>query len=250
MLKKRIIPCLDIKNGRTVKGIHFEGLRDAGDPVMLARKYVLDGADELVFLDISATHEKRKTLAALVRRIAGEINIPFTVGGGICSLEDVSVLIRSGADKISINAAAVSNPGLIRQIADQFGSQCVVVAVDTKLVAGEWLVFVNGGRSVTALNAVDWALQAEQMGAGEILLTSMNNDGTKAGFALDITARISDVLHIPVVASGGAGSADDFRLLFEQTKASAGLAASIFHYDTLPISTLKKYLTTQNIPVR
>lgn len=250
MLKKRIIPCLDIKDGRTVKGIHFEGLRDAGDPVALARKYMLDGADELVFLDISATHEKRKTLAALVSRVAGEINIPFTVGGGINSPEDVAALIRSGADKVSVNSAAVSNPGLIRQIADQFGSQCVVVAVDTKLVDGEWLVFVNGGRSVTALNAVDWALQAEQMGAGEILLTSMNNDGTKKGFALDITGMISDALHIPVIASGGAGSADDFRLLFEQTKASAGLAASIFHYDTLPIPTLKKYLTTQNIPVR
>ena len=250
MLKKRIIPCLDIKDGRTVKGVNFEGLRDAGDPVKLARKYVADGADELVFLDISATIQKRKTLAALVSRIAAEINIPFTVGGGISSLADVDLLIQSGADKVSINSSAVDNPQLIRQIADKYGSQCVVVAIDTKLLDDQWLVFVHGGRTATTLKTMDWAMQAAESGAGEILLTSMNNDGTGDGFALDITSSVSSSLTIPVIASGGAGCAEDFRILFEQTKASAGLAASIFHYNTLPITALKQYLSIHNILVR
>jgi cyclase len=250
MLKKRIIPCLDIKDGRTVKGVNFEGLRDAGDPVELARKYVADGADELVFLDISATIEKRKTLAVLVSRIAAEINIPFTVGGGISTLADVDLLIQSGADKISINSSAVDNPQLIRQIAGKYGSQCVVVAIDTKLVDDQWLVFVHGGRTATTLKTMDWAMQAAASGAGEILLTSMNNDGTGDGFALDITSSVSSSLPIPVIASGGAGCAEDFRILFEQTNASAGLAASIFHYNTLPIPALKQYLSNHNIPIR
>lgn len=250
MLKKRIIPCLDIKDGRTVKGIHFEALRDAGDPVELARKYVLDGADELVFLDISATIEKRKTLAALVNRIAKEINIPFTVGGGISTLEDVDLLIQSGADKISLNSAVVNNPGLIGEIADRYGSQCVVVAIDIKQIDNEWMVFVNGGRVQTGLTALDWALQVANLGAGELLLTSMNNDGTGDGFALEITDMVSKAIPIPVIASGGAGRQEDFLDLFQQTHASAGLAATIFHYDTLPIPVLKKYLNTHNILVR
>ena len=250
MLKKRIIPCLDIKDGRTVKGVNFEGLRDAGDPVALARKYVADGADELVFLDISATHEGRKTLAALVRSIAREINIPFTVGGGISTLADVELLIRSGADKVSINSAAVANPQLIRDIADKFGSQCVVVAIDTNYLEDDWMVFVHGGRKATSLTALSWAMQAAQLGAGELLLTSMGNDGTGDGFALAITALICDHVRIPVIASGGAGCADDFRKLFEQTKASAGLAASIFHYNQVAIPTLKQYLKEHKLLVR
>jgi cyclase len=250
MLKKRIIACLDIKDGRTVKGINFEALRDAGDPVALARKYVIEGADELVFLDISATIEKRKTLSELVKRIAREINIPFTVGGGISTLEDVDLLIQSGADKVSINSAAVSHPQLIQQVADKYGSQCVVVAIDTKMVHNEWLVFVQGGKTPTPLKAIQWAKAVEAYGAGEILLTSINNDGTGKGFALNITGIISSQLNIPVIASGGAGCKEDFGLLFAQTKASAALAASIFHYDILPIPKLKKYLSTQNILVR
>ncbi|MFA6057711.1 MAG: imidazole glycerol phosphate synthase subunit HisF [Taibaiella sp.] len=250
MLKKRIIPCLDIKDGRTVKGVNFEALRDAGDPVALARKYVMDGADELVFLDISATLEKRKTLSELVKRIAREINIPFTVGGGISTLEDVDLLIQSGADKVSLNSAAVSCPQLIQQIADKYGSQCVVVAIDTKVVHGKWMVFVQGGKVSTPLQTIHWAAEVAALGAGEILLTSMNNDGTGKGFALDITSDISSRLSIPVIASGGAGCKEDFNALFEQTKASAALAASIFHYDILPVPTLKKYLRTQNIPIR
>lgn len=250
MLKKRIIPCLDIKDGRTVKGIQFEMLRDAGDPVDLARKYKMDGADELVFLDISATIEKRKTLAALVKRIAKEINIPFTVGGGINTLEDVDLLLQCGADKISINSAAVNNPGLIGAIAEKYGSQCVVVAIDIKQIGDEWIVFVNGGRVATTLTAMNWALQATKLGAGELLLTSMNNDGTGEGFAIDITNRISLAVNVPVIASGGAGKQEDFLHLFQQTHASAGLAATIFHNDALPVPLLKQYLKTNNIQVR
>jgi imidazole glycerol-phosphate synthase subunit HisF len=250
MLKKRIIPCLDIKDGRTVKGVNFEALKDAGDPLALARKYVMDGADELVFLDISATIEKRKTLSELVKRIAREINIPFTVGGGISTLKDVDLLIQSGADKISINSAAVSNPQLIQQVADKYGSQCVVVAIDTKVVHDEWIVFVQGGKIPTPLKAKHWALKVAALGAGEILLTSMHNDGTGKGFALDITSDISSSLNIPVIASGGAGCKEDFKILFEQTNASAALAASIFHYDILPVPVLKQYLKTQNILIR
>ena len=250
MLKKRIIPCLDIKNGRTVKGVNFINIQDAGDPIELARKYVAEGADELVFLDITATIEKRKTLAELVEKIARQINIPFTVGGGINSLEDVSILIKSGADKISINSSAIKNPQLISEIADQYGSQCVVVAIDTKFENNEWMVYVNGGKTPTLLKTIDWVEIVEKSGAGEILLTSMNNDGTKKGFALEITKLICDLVNIPVIASGGAGSKEHFKDLFVQTKASAGLAASIFHYNEIPIPDLKYYLKNQNIAIR
>ncbi|MDV2446366.1 imidazole glycerol phosphate synthase subunit HisF [Elizabethkingia anophelis] len=250
MLKKRIIPCLDIKDGRTVKGINFEGLRDAGDPVVLAQKYVEEGADELVFLDISATQEKRKTLADLVERIAQEINIPFTVGGGINSVEDAVTIIKAGADKISINSSAVKNPQLISDLAARFGSQCVVVAIDTKSMNGTEKVFVSGGKIETELETLIWAKEAEKLGAGEILLTSMNADGTKNGFALDITQQIAQLVNIPVIASGGAGKMEDFKEVFEKTKASGALAASIFHFGEVPIPQLKQYLTQQNIPVR
>lgn len=250
MLKKRIIPCLDIQNGRTVKGINFLGIRDAGDPIELAKKYVLEGADELVFLDITATIEKRGTFVELVRKIAAEIDIPFTVGGGINSIEDVSKLIRAGADKISINSSAVKNPQLITDIAKEFGSQCVVVAIDTKFEDHEWKVFVNGGRTPTQLKTVKWAKQIETLGGGEILLTSMNNDGTKAGFAIDITAKVSDAVNIPVIASGGAGSKLHFKEVFEKTSATGGLAASIFHFSEIPIPELKTYLMNENIAVR
>jgi imidazole glycerol-phosphate synthase subunit HisF len=250
MLKKRIIPCLDIRDGRTVKGINFVDIRDAGDPVELAKRYVQEGADELVFLDITATHENRKTLSVLVERISREINIPFTVGGGINSLTDVSVIIKAGADKVSINSSAVKRPKLITEIADQFGSQCVVVAIDTKFVNGEWIVYVNGGRIPTELKTMDWVKQVEELGAGEILLTSMNNDGMKTGFALDITNAVSQAVNIPVIASGGAGTKEHFKEVFLQTKASAALAASIFHFGEIPIPDLKNYLRTEKIPVR
>jgi len=250
MLKKRIIPCLDIQNGRTVKGINFVGIQDAGDPVELAKRYVSEGADELVFLDITATHEKRKTLVNLVSRIAAEINIPFTVGGGIDSLEDARAVILAGADKVSINSSAVKNPELIRMLAQQFGNQCVVVAIDTKYANNVWKVFVHGGRKETDLEALAWAQKAEALGAGEILLTSMNNDGTKQGFALDITKKMSELLSIPVIASGGAGSKEHFKTLFKQSRASAGLAASIFHYNEIPIPELKEYLKQEKIPIR
>lgn len=249
MLKKRIIPCLDIKDGRAVKGINFEAIRDAGDPVELAKRYAMEGADELVFLDITATLEKRKTLTELVERIAKEINIPFTVGGGIESLEDVQILIESGADKISINSSAVKRPELISEIAARYGSQCVVLAMDVKFLE-EWKVAVNGGRLITSLNALDWAKQAEKRGAGEILLTSMNNDGVKSGYALDITGSISSQVTIPVIASGGAGNIEHFKAVFQTTKVSAALAASVFHFGEISIPELKRYLKKQNIPVR
>ncbi len=250
MLKKRIIPCLDIRDGRTVKGINFIDIRDAGDPVELAKRYVQEGADELVFLDITATHENRKTLSALVEKISREINIPFTVGGGINSLADVSVIIKAGADKVSINSSAVKRPELITEIAEQFGSQCVVVAIDTKFVNDEWIVYVHGGRIPTQLKTMDWVKQVEELGAGEILLTSMNNDGMKTGFALDITNSVSQAVNIPVIASGGAGTKEHFKEVFELTKASAALAASIFHFGEIPIPDLKNYLQTEKIPVR
>jgi len=250
MLKKRIIPCLDIQDGRTVKGINFVGIKDAGDPIELARNYVKQGADELVFLDITATIEKRKTLVELVTHIAKEINIPFTVGGGINTLEDVSAVIKAGADKVSVNSSAVKNPKLITEIANQFGSQCCVVAIDTKFVDDEWMVFVHGGRTATPLKTLDWVKEVETLGAGEILLTSMNNDGTKAGFALDITEAVSKTVNIPVIASGGAGTKTHFKTLFETTEASAGLAASIFHYGEIPIPELKQYLQNENIAIR
>lgn len=250
MLKKRIIPCLDIKDGRTVKGVNFLDIRDAGDAIDLAKKYVRESADELVFLDITATEEKRKTLSALVEKIAKEINIPFTVGGGINSLEDVSAIIKAGADKVSINSSAVKRPGLISEMAEQYGSQCVVVAIDTKFENNEWMVYVNGGKTPTPLKTLDWAKQVEKLGAGEILLTSMNNDGTKNGFAVDITNEISEAVNIPVIASGGAGTKVHFKEIFEKTKASGALAASIFHFGEISITELKDYLKTKNIPVR
>ncbi len=249
MLKKRIIPCLDIKDGRTVKGINFVDIQDAGDPIELAKSYIKQGADELVFLDISATIEKRDTLIDLVKEIAAEINIPFTVGGGINSVEAAGNLIKAGADKVSINSSAVKNPNLIREIADKFGSQCVVVAIDTKFVEEEWIVFINGGRVITELRTIEWAKKAAALGAGEILLTSMNNDGTKNGFAIGITETVSNNVNIPVIASGGAGSKEDYLALF-QTNISAGLAASIFHYGEITIPDLKKYLLKNNISIR
>ncbi len=250
MLKKRIIPCLDIKDGRTVKGINFVDLIDAGDPIELAKQYVAHGADELIFLDITATIENRRTLIELVTHIAEKINIPFTVGGGINSIQDVSNIIKAGADKVSVNSAAVKNPELITQIASEFGSQCCVVAIDTKYVDGEWMVFVHGGRTATPLKILDWVKQVEILGAGEILLTSMNNDGTKFGFALDLTEKVSKSINIPVIASGGAGTKEHFKTLFETTHASAGLAASIFHYGEIPIPELKQYLIKENIAIR
>ena len=250
MLKRRIIPCLDIKDGRTVKGVNFINLRDAGDAVELAKTYVKQGADELVFLDITATIENRKALAVLVERIASEINIPFTVGGGIDTVDDVAVLIKAGADKVTVNSSAVKKPELISEIAGQFGNQCVVVAIDTKFVDKEWIVFVNGGRTPTPLRTVPWALRAEELGAGEILLTSMNHDGTKSGFSIDITEEVSRNVNIPVIASGGAGSMEHFREVFFNTGCSAALAASIFHFGEIDIGDLKKYLKNYSIAIR
>lgn len=250
MLKKRIIPCLDIKDGRTVKGVNFMDIKDAGDPIELSKQYAQQGADELVFLDITATIENRKTWIELVTSIAEEINIPFTVGGGINSVEDVSNLIKAGADKVSINTAAVKRPELINEIAQEFGSQCVVVAVDTKFEEDEWKVFIHGGRTSTSLKTVDWVKRAEALGAGEILLTSMNNDGTKNGFDLDITNQVTEAINIPVIASGGAGKLAHFKDVFEQTNATGGLAASIFHYGEIPINKLKNYLDAQQIAIR
>lgn len=250
MLKRRIIPCLDIKDGRTVKGVNFINLTDAGDPVELAKAYVKQGADELVFLDITATIENRKALAGLVERISTEINIPFTVGGGIDNINDVSVLIKAGADKVTVNSSAVRRPELISDIAGQFGSQCTVVAIDTKFINDEWIVFVDGGRTITELRTLSWALRAEELGAGEILLTSMNNDGTKSGFSLDITAEVSRNVNIPVIASGGAGSMEHFSRVFFNTECSAALAASIFHFGEIDIRELKKYLKHEGIAIR
>ena len=250
MLTKRIIPCLDIENGRTVKGINFLGLQDAGDPIELALKYSLEGADELVFLDISATEERRKTLVQLVRKVAQTINIPFTVGGGISSVEDVEVLLKNGADKISINSSAVKNPKLILELAKNFGSQCVVVAIDAKLVHENWKVHLVGGKVATELNLFDWAKQVEDLGAGEILFTSMNNDGTKNGFANEALAELSKIVNVPIIASGGAGTLQHFEQVFSLGNADAALAASVFHYNEISISELKNYLKTAGIPVR
>jgi imidazole glycerol-phosphate synthase subunit HisF len=251
MLAKRIIPCLDIKEGRTVKGTNFVDLRDAGDPVELGGLYAREGADELVFLDITATHEKRKTLAELVSRIAHRINIPFTVGGGISSVEDVQVLLQHGADKISVNTAAFRNPALIRELAREFGSQCIVLAIDAKLEAdGNWYVYLNGGRLKTEATCFEWARQGVDLGAGEILLTSMNHDGTKQGFALDITRTLSTGLPVPVIASGGGGTLEHFRAVFQEGMADAALAASIFHFKEIGIGELKGYLQGKQIPVR
>ncbi|MBR2624532.1 MAG: imidazole glycerol phosphate synthase subunit HisF [Paludibacteraceae bacterium] len=250
MLTKRIIPCLDVKNGQTVKGINFLNIKEVGDAVELGAQYARDGADELVFLDITATNEKRKTLSELVSRIARNINIPFTVGGGISSVDDVSVLLNCGADKISVNTAAVRNPQLINDLALNFGSQCVVLAVDTKFVDGEWLVYLNGGRIPTEIRTKDWVKEAVDRGAGEILLTSMNNDGTKDGFAIDITKAVSESVNVPVIASGGAGTMEHFTEVFKEGKADAALAASIFHYGEIGIAELKAYLKSNGIEIR
>ncbi|MFD1144120.1 imidazole glycerol phosphate synthase subunit HisF [Larkinella insperata] len=250
MLTKRIIPCLDIKDGRTVKGTNFVNLRDAGDPVELGAIYARQGADELVFLDITATVDERKTLIELVRRVAHVVNIPFTVGGGISSKADVSALLNAGADKVSINSSAVRNPALVDELAQEFGSQCIVVAIDTRFVDGEHIVHTHGGRKPTEIRTIAWAREIESRGAGEILLTSMDTDGTKAGFALELTAQISGAANIPVIASGGAGSMEHFVDVFTSGKADAGLAASIFHFKEIEIPALKRYLSNQGIPMR
>ena len=250
MLAKRIITCLDIKDGRTVKGVNFENLRDAGDPVELAKLYATQGADELVFLDITATHEKRKTLAELVSRIASAINIPFTVGGGISSVEDVHVLLQNGADKVSLNSAAVYNPALISEIADRFGSQCLVLAIDAKEANGAWTVYTGGGRKTTDKELFSWAAEGEKLGAGEILFTSMNHDGTKNGFADVALGELSERLSIPVIASGGAGTMEHFRTVFTTGKADAALAAGIFHFKEVDIQQLKQYLQQCGITIR
>ena len=250
MIVKRIIPCLDIKNGRTVKGTNFVNLRDAGDPVELAKVYSDTGADELVFLDISATEERRKTLSELVLRVASQVNIPFTVGGGISSVEDVDVLLKNGADKVSINSSAVKRPELINELASKFGSQCIVVAIDAKCIDDKWIVHLVGGKVPTERNLFDWAKEVEQRGAGEILFTSMDHDGTKDGFANKALARLSDELNIPIIASGGAGNKQHFKDAFTEGKADAALAASVFHFGEIPIPELKKELKAQGITVR
>lgn len=250
MLTKRIIPCLDIKNGRTVKGVSFVDLKDAGNPVDLAVKYAETGADELVFLDISATDERRQTLITLVREVAAAINIPFTVGGGITSVDDVSVLLKNGADKISINTAAVKNPQLINDLAANFGSQCVVVAIDAKFTNYKWLVYLNGGREETSIDLFDWAIEVEQRGAGEILFTSINHDGTKNGFANEALSQLAECVNIPIIASGGAGNIQHFIDVFEKGNVDAALAASIFHFQEVEISQLKKQLNDNNISIR
>jgi len=250
VLTKRIIPCLDIKDGKTVKGVNFENLRDAGDPVELAAYYSEQGADELVFLDITATIDERKTLIELVKRVASQINIPFTVGGGISHIADVSALLNSGADKVSINSAAVRNPDLINTLAKEFGSQCIVVAIDTRYLECEHIVHVKGGREATTVRTVSWAKEVQERGAGEILLTSMNHDGTKAGFAVELTDTITKMLHIPVIASGGAGTMEHFYDIFKNDSADAALAASIFHFKEIEISALKSFLKEKNIAIR
>ncbi len=250
MLTKRIIPCLDIKNGRTVKGVNFIDLKDAGDPVELAKKYAETGADELVFLDISATEERRKTLIDLVRKVAETINIPFTVGGGISSVEDVELLLKNGADKVSINSSAVKNPQLINDLALAFGSQCVVVAIDAKQINGIWKVHLVGGKVATEIDLFDWAKEVETRGAGEILFTSMDNDGTKNGFANGALAKLSEIVNIPIIASGGAGNMQHFVDAFIDGKADAALAASVFHFKEIEIPVLKEELKKNNILIR
>jgi imidazole glycerol-phosphate synthase subunit HisF len=250
MLTKRIIPCLDIKEGRTVKGTNFVDLRDAGDPVELGALYAEQGADELVFLDITATVDNRKTLVNLVREVARHVNIPFTVGGGISSIEDVSALLNAGADKVSINSSAVRRPELVDELALQFGSQCIIVAIDTRHVDGGDWVHTHGGRKITDIQTLAWSKEVESRGAGEILLTSMDADGTKAGFANELTSQISLQSSIPIIASGGAGTMEHFYDVFTEGKADAGLAASIFHFKEIEIIELKKYLANKGIPMR
>jgi cyclase len=250
MLTKRIIPCLDIKDNRTVKGVNFVDLRDAGDPVELAGFYAENGADELVFLDISATENKRKTLAHLVLKVAERVNIPFTVGGGISSVEDVRILLNSGADKVSVNSSAVKNPDLINELSAAFGSQCIVVAVDAKKLDTGWKIHLVGGKVPTEIDLYDWAFEAQERGAGEILFTSMDHDGTKNGFANEALAKLNELLHIPVIASGGAGNIQHFIDTFQMGKADAALAASVFHYKEIEINKLKMELARNHIPVR
>lgn len=250
MLTKRIIPCLDIKDGRTVKGVNFIDLRDAGDPVELAEIYSKSGADELVFLDISATEEKRKTLADMVRRVAATVNIPFTVGGGVSSVEDVDILLQNGADKVAINSSAVKNPQLINELAGKFGKQCIVVAIDAKMVNGQWLVHLVGGKVPTQIDLFDWAKEVEERGAGEILFTSMDHDGTKAGFANEALEKLSTLVNIPVIASGGAGNIQHFCEAFSEGKADAALAASVFHFKEIEINDLKQEMKNRGIEVR
>lgn len=251
MLAKRIIPCLDIKNGQTVKGVNFVNIRNVGDPVELGAEYSRQGADELVFLDITASHEGRKTFSELVKRIARNISIPFTVGGGIHELKDVDTLLCAGADKVSINSAAIKNPELISEVAKQFGSQVATVAIDAKLdESGEWTCYLNGGRIATDRKLFEWAKEAQERGAGEILFTSMNHDGVKQGFANDALARLSSELSIPVIASGGAGAMEHFKDVFTTGKADAALAASIFHFHEIAIPDLKDYLAKEGIPMR
>jgi len=250
MLTKRIIPCLDIKNGRTVKGVNFVDLIDAGDPIILAKQYAELGADELVFLDISATLEGRKTMLEMVLKVAEQVNIPFTVGGGISSVADVALLLKSGADKVSINSAAIKRPELVNELAAKFGSQCVVVAIDAKQVKGEWRVHLAGGTIPTDWNLFEWAREVEKRGAGEILFTSMNNDGTKAGFANEALAKLSTELNIPIIASGGAGTVQHFVDTFKKGKSDAALAASVFHFGEIKILELKQALKEHHIPVR
>lgn len=251
MLAKRIIPCLDIKNGQTVKGVNFLNIRNVGDPVELGAEYSRQGADELVFLDITASHEGRKTFSELVTRISQNISIPFTVGGGIHELKDVDTLLAAGADKVSINSAAIKNPDLISEVAKQFGSQVCTVAIDAKLdESGEWTCYLNGGRIATDRKLFEWAREAQERGAGEILFTSMNHDGVKQGFANDALARLSENLSIPVIASGGAGTMEHFKDVFTIGKADAALAASIFHFHEIAIPDLKNYLAGENIPMR
>lgn len=250
MLTKRIIPCLDIKNGRTVKGVNFVNLIDAGDPVALAKQYAVEGADELVFLDISATQEQRQTTLDMVLQVAQQVNIPFTVGGGISSVADVDALLKHGADKVSINSSAVKNPDLITQLSQKFGSQCIVVAIDAKQIGEDWKVHLAGGTIPTDLNLFDWAEEVEQRGAGEILFTSMDHDGTKNGFANKALAQLSSLVNIPVIASGGAGATQHFVDTFIEGKADAALAASVFHFGEIPIKTLKEELKRNNIEIR
>ncbi len=249
-LTKRIIPCLDVKDGRVVKGVSFVNLRDAGDPVALGRRYSEEGADELVFLDITASHENRQTLFDMVAQVAKEVFIPFTVGGGIKTVDDIRKLLQLGADKISINTTAVLNPEFISEAALAFGRQCVVVAIDAKKKDGVYKVFLKGGRDETSLNAIDWAKEAEKRGAGEILLTSMDKDGTKSGYDLELLKKVSEAVKIPVIASGGAGSLEDLKLAFTEGKADAALVASLFHYGQFSVSQVKNYLSTNNIPIR
>lgn len=250
MLAKRIIPCLDVRDGMTVKGINFVDIKEVGDPVELGAKYARDGADELVYLDITASHEKRKLFSDLVRRIAEHLNIPFSVGGGINELKDADVLLSAGADKVSVNSAAIRNPFLVDQIAKGFGSQFVIVAIDAKLTNGRWEVYINGGRIPVEKELFSWAKEVENRGAGEILFTSMNHDGTKNGFACEALRELSESLSIPVIASGGAGREEHFADVFTRGKADAALAASIFHYNEIPIPQLKKYLRNKQINVR